>query len=218
MWPESEPLRVVIADDDERYAELIAMLLQSRPELEVIGIAKDGEEAVQLACWQDADVVLMDIDMPRIDGIVATRLVREAKPRMCVLMLSGADPGRFEEAREAGAIGYVNKLDAPADQYPPCSRSARPLSCAPTSPSPPSARVLRPTRARHAQGLRRGRAAPGRRREQREDAARGSPSSDTARTPRRTRVLPAAAPRSADRQQTSPQSITPDRRLSSTKT
>ena len=93
MWPESEPLRVVIADDDERYAELIAMLLQSRPELEVIGIAKDGEEAVQLACWQDADVVLMDIDMPRIDGIVATRLVREAKPRMCVLMLSGADPG-----------------------------------------------------------------------------------------------------------------------------
>jgi len=118
MWPESEPLRVVIADDDERYAELIAMLLQSRPELEVIGIAKDGEEAVQLACWQDADVVLMDIDMPRIDGIVATRLVREAKPRMCVLMLSGADPGRFEEAREAGAIGYVNKLDAPADLVP----------------------------------------------------------------------------------------------------
>jgi DNA-binding NarL/FixJ family response regulator len=118
MWPESEPLRVVIADDDERYAELIAMLLQSRPELEVIGIAKDGEEAVQLACWQDADVVLMDIDMPRIDGIVATRLVREAKPRMCVLMLSGADPGRFEEAREAGAIGYVNKLDAPADLIP----------------------------------------------------------------------------------------------------
>ena len=62
--------------------------------------------------------MLMDIDMPRIDGIVATRLVREAKPRMCVLMLSGADPGRFEEAREAGAIGYVNKLDAPADLVP----------------------------------------------------------------------------------------------------
>ena len=112
------PLRVVIADDDERYAELIAALLHDRPELEVIGIAKDGEEAVQLACWQDADVVLMDIDMPRIDGIVATRLVREARPRMCVLMLSGADPERFEEARDAGAIGYVNKLDAPVDLVP----------------------------------------------------------------------------------------------------
>lgn len=118
MWPEPAPLRVVIADDDERYAELIGVLLQDRPELEVIGIAKDGEEAVQLACWQDADVVLMDIDMPRIDGIVATRLVREAKPRMCVLMLSGADPARLEEAREAGAIGYVNKLDAPGDLVP----------------------------------------------------------------------------------------------------
>lgn len=118
MWPESSPLRVVIADDDERYAELIADLLHGAPELEVIGIAKDGEEAVQLACWQDADIVLMDIDMPRIDGIVATRLVREARPRMCVLMLTGADPERIEEAREAGAIGYVNKLHAPADLVP----------------------------------------------------------------------------------------------------
>lgn len=118
MWPEPAPLRVVIADDDERYAELIAAILHDRSELEVIGIAKDGEEAVQLACWQDADVVLMDIDMPRIDGIVATRLVREARPRMCVLMLSGADPERIQDARDAGAVGYVNKLDAPADLVP----------------------------------------------------------------------------------------------------
>lgn len=118
MWPEPAPLRVVIADDDERYAELVAHLLHGRPELEVIGIAKDGEEAVQLACWQDADIVLMDVDMPRIDGIVATRLVREARPRLCVLMLSGADPDRMEEARAAGAIGYVNKLHAPEDLVP----------------------------------------------------------------------------------------------------
>ena len=118
MWPEPVPLRVVIADDDERYAELIAALLHDRPELEVIGIAKDGEEAVQLACWQDADVVIMDVDMPRIDGIMATRLVREARPRLCVLMLSGADPERMEEAREAGAAGYVNKAQAPADLVP----------------------------------------------------------------------------------------------------
>ncbi len=118
MWPEPAPLRVVIADDDERYAELIAALLHDLPELEVIGIAKDGEEAIQLACWQDADVVLMDIDMPRIDGIAATRIVREARPRMCVLMLTSADPARLQEARDAGAIGYVNKLDAPADLVP----------------------------------------------------------------------------------------------------
>jgi DNA-binding NarL/FixJ family response regulator len=118
MWPEPAPLRVVIADDDEGYAELVAGLLHDRPELEVIGIAKNGEEAVQLASWQDADIVLMDVDMPRIDGIMATRLVREARPRMCVLMLSGADPERIEEARAAGAIGYVNKLHAPEDLIP----------------------------------------------------------------------------------------------------
>jgi DNA-binding NarL/FixJ family response regulator len=118
MWPDPAPLRVLIADDDERYAELVADLLQRVAELEVVGIAKDGEEAVQLACWQDADVVIMDVDMPRIDGIMATRLVREARPRLCVLMLSGADPERMEEAREAGAAGYVNKAQAPADLVP----------------------------------------------------------------------------------------------------
>lgn len=130
MWPEAVPLRVVIADDDESYAELVAALLHDRPELEVIGIAKDGEEAVQLACWQDADIVLMDIDMPVIDGIVATRLVREVRPRMCVLMLTGADPRRVEEARVAGAIGYVDKLHAPSELVPAllaiCSQPAGP--------------------------------------------------------------------------------------------
>jgi DNA-binding NarL/FixJ family response regulator len=119
MWPpDHAPLRVVIADDDEHYAELVAALLHDRPEFDVIGIAKDGEEAVQLATWQDADVVLMDIDMPRIDGIVATRLVREARPRLCVLMLSSADPEQLQEARDAGAIGYVNKLYAPSELVP----------------------------------------------------------------------------------------------------
>jgi DNA-binding NarL/FixJ family response regulator len=118
MWPGTVPLRVLIADDDERYAELVAGLLHQVRELEVVGIAKDGEEAVQLACWQDADIVVMDVDMPRIDGITATRLVREARPRLCVLMLSAADPERIEDAREAGAAGYVNKAQAPEDLVP----------------------------------------------------------------------------------------------------
>lgn len=118
MWPEPTPLRVLIADDDERYAELVAELVHQVRELEIVGIAKDGEEAVQLACWQDADVVIMDVEMPKIDGITATRLVREARPRLCVLMLSGADPARIDEAREAGAAGYVDKATAPDDLVP----------------------------------------------------------------------------------------------------
>lgn len=118
MWPGDVPLRVVVADDDESYAELIASLLHERPELDVIGIARDGEEAVQLACWQDPDVVVMDLNMPRIDGILATRLVREARPRICVLMLSGSDAPRMQDAYDAGATGYLNKLHAPADLVP----------------------------------------------------------------------------------------------------
>lgn len=118
MWPDPPVLRVLIADDDERYAELVAELLQQVRELEVVGIAKDGEEAVQLACWQDADVVIMDVEMPKIDGITATRLVREARPRLCVLMLSSADPSRIDEAREAGASAYVEKAAASADLVP----------------------------------------------------------------------------------------------------
>lgn len=129
MWPETSPLRVLIADDDERYAELVADLLQRVDELEVVGIAKDGEEAIQLACWQDADVVIMDVEMPKIDGITATRLVRQARPRLCVLMLSGVDPARIDEAREAGAAGYVDKANAPVDLVPAllalCAEAAR---------------------------------------------------------------------------------------------
>lgn len=118
MWPETAPLRVLIADDDERFAHLVAEIVNRADGLEVVGIAKDGEEAVQLACWQDADVVLMDVDMPRIDGVTATRLVRQAKPRLCVLMLSGADPERIEDAREAGAAGYLSKAQAAAELVP----------------------------------------------------------------------------------------------------
>src|SRR5438034_3240549 len=58
-------LRVVIADDDAAFAQLLATLVNDVQGFEVVGIAADGEEAVQLAIWQDADVVLMDIDMPR---------------------------------------------------------------------------------------------------------------------------------------------------------
>jgi DNA-binding NarL/FixJ family response regulator len=118
MRPATGSLRVLIADDDERYAELVADLLHRVDEFEVVGIAKDGEEAVQLACWQDADIVLMDVEMPRLDGLTATRLVREVRPRLCVLMLSGAEPSRIAEAREAGAAGYVDKASAPAELIP----------------------------------------------------------------------------------------------------
>jgi DNA-binding NarL/FixJ family response regulator len=110
VFTPQRPPRVVIADDDAEFATALAALLEADGRVEVIGIATDGEEAVQLACWQDPDVVLMDVAMPSIDGLEATRLVRESKPRLCVLMVSGSEsPELREEARRAGAAGYVHK-------------------------------------------------------------------------------------------------------------
>jgi DNA-binding NarL/FixJ family response regulator len=107
--------RVVIADDDAAFAELLATLVNDVEGYEVVGIASDGEEAVQLAIWQDADVVLMDIDMPKIDGLRATELLRRSRPRACVLFVSGLEDARTTRARNAGAAGFIPKVRA-ADQ------------------------------------------------------------------------------------------------------
>jgi DNA-binding NarL/FixJ family response regulator len=102
--------RVVIADDDEDYAASLATLLEADGRVEVIGIASTGDEAVQLALWHDPDIVLMDVAMPGIDGVQATRLVRESRPRLCILMMSGTESDELRvEAQKAGAAGFMHK-------------------------------------------------------------------------------------------------------------
>jgi two-component system response regulator DesR len=113
--PDRKP-RVVIADDDETFAGSLADLLEADGRVEVIGIASNGEEAIQLALWHDPDIVLMDAAMPGIDGIEATRLVRESRPRLCILMVSGAESKELRDrAREAGAAGLVHKARIPEE-------------------------------------------------------------------------------------------------------
>jgi DNA-binding NarL/FixJ family response regulator len=108
--------RVVIADDDESFAASLADLLEGDGRVEVIGIASNGEEAVQLALWHDPDIVLMDAVMPGIDGVEATRLVRESRPRLCILMLTGEESHELRErARQAGAAGLVHKTRIPEE-------------------------------------------------------------------------------------------------------
>ena len=111
--PERKP-RVVIADDDEAYAASLARMLEADGRVEVIGIASNGEEAVQLALWHDPDIVLMDAIMPGIDGVEATRVVRESRPRLCILMVSGEESEELRDrAREAGAAGLLHKARIP---------------------------------------------------------------------------------------------------------
>jgi DNA-binding NarL/FixJ family response regulator len=101
---------VLIADDDEQFAASLAALLEADGRVEVIGIAATGEEAVQLAVWHDPDIVLLDVAMPGIDGVEATRLVRESRPRLCILMVSGTESKELrDQARQAGAAALMHR-------------------------------------------------------------------------------------------------------------
>jgi DNA-binding NarL/FixJ family response regulator len=111
-----DPVRVVLADDQRVVREGLQMLLGLLPGIEVVGAAADGEEAVRLAVAQAADVVLMDLRMPRLDGIEATRRLAEARPGARVIALTTyADEPSVLGALRAGARGYLTK-DAGAEE------------------------------------------------------------------------------------------------------
>jgi DNA-binding NarL/FixJ family response regulator len=109
-------IRVVIADDQTAVREGLAMLVGLIDDIEVVGTAGNGIEAVQLACDLRPDVVLMDLRMPEMDGAAATRQIREALPDAHVLVLTTyADDDSLFPALEAGARGYLTK-DASAEE------------------------------------------------------------------------------------------------------
>src|SRR5215210_1108019 len=103
-------IRVLIADDHRLFAEALEAILATEPEIEVVGRARNGEEAVEQALALDPDVILMDIAMPVVDGVEATKRIRKAKQSACVLMLTGSNSRTdVARAREAGAAAYVTK-------------------------------------------------------------------------------------------------------------
>jgi len=109
-------IRVLAADDQRVVREGLAMLLSLLPDVEVVGTAADGEEAVTLAAATQPDVVLMDLRMPRLDGAAATRQLRDRCPRAQVIVLTTyADDKSVIDALRAGARGYLTK-DAGAEQ------------------------------------------------------------------------------------------------------
>src|SRR6476659_8553776 len=106
----SDKIRVLIADDHRMFAEALEAILGTDERLEIAGQAGDGAEAVRLTLKTRPDVVLMDIAMPLMDGLQATRQIRKQWPTACVLMLTGSNSrSDVDRAREAGAAGYVTK-------------------------------------------------------------------------------------------------------------
>jgi DNA-binding NarL/FixJ family response regulator len=112
----SDVIRVVVADDQRVVREGLRTLLGLLDDVEVTGVAADGEEAVRLAVASCADVVLMDLRMPRCDGVEATRRLQAEAPRVKVLILTTyADDRSVLDALRAGARGYLTK-DAGAEE------------------------------------------------------------------------------------------------------
>lgn len=105
-----EPLRVLVADDHEAFRRGVVALLAATPTLEVVGLTEDGEAAVTLALDLQPDVVLMDLHMPRLNGIEATARIVASSPHIRVLVLTMMeDEDSVFAAVRAGARGYLLK-------------------------------------------------------------------------------------------------------------
>jgi DNA-binding NarL/FixJ family response regulator len=103
-------VRVLAADDQRVVREGLAMLLGLLPDVEVVGTAANGEEVLALAAELRPDVILMDLRMPRMDGVEATRRLRERDPAVKVVVLTTyADDRSVLDALRAGALGYLTK-------------------------------------------------------------------------------------------------------------
>jgi DNA-binding NarL/FixJ family response regulator len=111
-----EPLSVLIVDDHALYRRSLRALLMTADDVEVIGEAADGVAALAMSLDSQPDVVLMDLQMPRGDGIEATRRIAEAAPHIAILVLTMfEDPSSVRAAIQAGARGYALKGSSRAD-------------------------------------------------------------------------------------------------------
>ena len=103
------PVRIVVADDDRLFARMLRTRLNEHPDLDVVGVAEDGSRAVALVEEFEQDVVVMDVKMPGVDGVEATRRIRALPSPPSVVLITGDDEDADARAYEAGAAAYLRK-------------------------------------------------------------------------------------------------------------
>ncbi|RZU18201.1 response regulator transcription factor [Streptomyces sp. BK239] len=124
--PDTSVIRILLADDHALVRRGVRLILDREPDLEVVAEAGDGAEAVEMARAQEVDLVVMDIAMPRMTGLQATREVLALRPGVRVLMLTMHDNEQyFFQALKAGASGYVLKSVADRDLVAACRAAMR---------------------------------------------------------------------------------------------
>lgn len=110
------PLRIVIADDHATVRQGLKLLIDSQPDMGVVGEAADGEGVIQQAEALRPDIVVMDISMPGMNGLMATRTLKRAQPHVAIIALTRHDDETYlDELLRAGASGYVLKQSAPLE-------------------------------------------------------------------------------------------------------
>jgi two-component system NarL family response regulator len=108
--PTAEPIRVLVVDDHALFRRGLQMVLGAEADVEVVGEASDGAEAIKVAAETTPDIVLMDVRMPRRGGIDATTAIKDAVPSAKIIMLTISDEeGDLYDAIKAGAMGYLLK-------------------------------------------------------------------------------------------------------------
>jgi DNA-binding NarL/FixJ family response regulator len=147
-----DPIRVLIVDDHAVVREGLRAFLEVQDGIDVAGEAADGVQALELAAALEPDVILMDLVMPRLDGVGAMRALRERSPRSRVIVLTSfLDDGRLLPAVQAGADGYLLKDVEPAE----LARAIRTVQAGEAMIAPTVAgRLLRTLAAPHTAGPR----------------------------------------------------------------
>lgn len=116
MSEKSGPLRILLADDHVTVRYGLKLIIDQQPDMKVVGEASDGKAAVQLAEEMTVDVIVMDISMPGMNGLIATRKLKQLRPDAAIVTLTRhGDDAYLQELLRAGASGYVLKQSPPSE-------------------------------------------------------------------------------------------------------